>query len=163
MRRTNLSKSNCPVARAMDSIGDWWTVLIVREALRGQTRFNEFQTSLGLAKNILSTRLKSLVANGILRKVPAPEGGPRSEYHLTEKGRRLRVVLTALRQWGEDNLFVTDEPMMTAVDSRQRPIGRLQLLDVDGKRLEPADIRIVESRKGRAHPAPSRTRTPRAR
>src|ERR1700760_90364 len=90
MRRTSLRDEICPVARTLDEIGDWWTLLIVRDAFNGLKRFNEFQGSLGMAKNILSARLRMLVANGILEKRAADDGNARGEYHLTQKGRRLR-------------------------------------------------------------------------
>ena len=158
MRRTSLGDAICPIARSLDEIGDWWTMLIVRDAFQGKKRFSEFQASLGLAKNILSARLKTLVGNEILQKRPAPDGSPHGEYHLTEKGRRLRLVLVALRQWGEDNLFVDGEPMMLALDPRNRPIARLQLLSEDGKRLEPGDIVVSPGRKGSGRATAAKTR-----
>ena len=158
MRRTSLGDAICPIARSLDEIGDWWTMLIVRDAFQGKRRFSEFQASLGLAKNILSTRLKTLVGNGILHKQPSPDGSPRGEYHLTEKGRRLRLVLIALREWGEDNLFADGEPMMLALDPQHRPIGRLQLLSEDGKRLEPEGIVVSRGRKGSGHATAAKTR-----
>ena len=152
MRRTSLGDAICPIARALDEIGDWWTMLIVRDAFLGKKRFSEFQASLGLAKNILSARLKTLVGNGILQKQPSPDRSAHTEYHLTEKGHRLRLVLIAVRQWGEDNLFATGEPMMLALDSQHRPIARLQLLNEDGKQLEPGEIVVSRGRKGEARP-----------
>ncbi|MDN5681867.1 MAG: helix-turn-helix transcriptional regulator, partial [Ewingella sp.] len=74
MKRTRMDDSVCPATRSLDLIGDWWTLLIVRDAMIGLTRFSEFQRSLGAAKNILSTRLKSMVAEGILRIEPAADG-----------------------------------------------------------------------------------------
>jgi DNA-binding HxlR family transcriptional regulator len=158
MRRTSLGDAICPIARALDEIGDWWTMLIVRDAFQGKRRFSEFQASLGLAKNILSARLKTLVGNGILQKQPAPDGSAHGEYHLTEKGRRLRLVLIAVRQWGEDNLFADGEPMMLALDSQHRPIARLQLLNEEGKRLEPGEIVVSRGRKGNPRPLAPKTR-----
>jgi DNA-binding HxlR family transcriptional regulator len=145
MRRTRLGKASCPIARSLDEIGDWWTMLIVRDAFHGKKRFGEFRQSLGLAKNILSSRLRALVANGILEK---RAGDARhGEYHLTEKGRELRVVLTAIRQWGEENLFAEGEPMIVAHDRSHRPIPRLRLTDQEGRPLEPEEIMVTEGRK----------------
>jgi DNA-binding HxlR family transcriptional regulator len=158
MRRTSLQNAPCPIARSLDEIGDWWTMLIVRDAFQGKKRFSDFRTSLGLAKNILSSRLKTLVGNGILQKQPSPDGSPHNEYHLTEKGRRLRLVLLALRQWGEDNLFADGEPMMLALDRQNRPIARLQLLNEDGKRLELGEIVVAPGRKGSARATATKTR-----
>lgn len=100
VKRTSMGEALCPIARSLDEIGDWWTLLIVRDAFHGLTRFSDFQKGLGLAKNILSARLRTLVANGILEKRSSADGNGRTEYHLTQKGRRLRLVLIALRQWG---------------------------------------------------------------
>jgi DNA-binding HxlR family transcriptional regulator len=149
MRRMSLGGADCPVARSLDEIGDWWTLLIVREAFHGRRRFGEFQKSLGLAKNILSTRLRKMVADGILELRPAADGGAHKEYHLTAKGLRLRLVLVALRQWGEDHLFEPGELMTVMVDKQSgRPIGRLRLTTRDGKALEPTDVLIKDGRAG---------------
>ncbi|WP_266182041.1 winged helix-turn-helix transcriptional regulator [Dyella humicola] len=147
MRRVSLMEATCPIARALDEIGDWWTLLIVRDAFGGMTRFSEFQKSLGLAKNILSERLRTLVANGVLEKRPAADGGARSEYHLTEKGRQLRVILFALRQWGEDHLFEEGEEMMLARDRGNLPIARLSLVNAAGESLAPDDIVVAKGHK----------------
>src|SRR5271154_4427394 len=91
MRRKNLDGAICPIARTLDVIGDWWSLLIVRDAFLGKRRFGEFQTSLGLAKNILSTRLRKLVSHGILEARPASDDSAYQEYALTEKGRSLCI------------------------------------------------------------------------
>ena len=144
MRRTNLSEAPCPIARSLDALGDWWTLLIVRDALRGSRRFGHFQKNLGLARNILSARLKQMVANGLLEQRPAEDGGAHSEYHLTEKGARLRLVIAALRQWGEDNLFESERPSTTMIETATgRPIGRLQLMSEDGRPLRLDEVSVV--------------------
>lgn len=109
MRRKRLIQDPCPIARSLDVIGDWWSLLIVREALTGTCRFSDFQQHLGLAKNILSTRLRKLVAQGVLETRPSADRSDHHEYHLTEKGRRLQPVLLALWTWGKENLFQQDE------------------------------------------------------
>jgi DNA-binding HxlR family transcriptional regulator len=148
MRRTKLGRALCPIARSLDEIGDWWTLLIVRDAFHGARRFGEFQRGLGLAKNVLSVRLRKMVADGILEIRPAADGGAHNEYHLTEKGLRLRVILVALRQWGEDNLFDDGEAMTVMVDKANgEPIGRLRLTARDGRVINPLDVEI---KKGRA-------------
>ncbi|VTM54202.1 HxlR family transcriptional regulator [Klebsiella pneumoniae] len=90
MKRTRLENSCCPIARSLDVIGDWWSLLIVRDALRGVRRFSEFQKNLGIAKNMLAGRLKMLVDEGILRLQPASDGSAWQEYVLTDKGRACR-------------------------------------------------------------------------
>jgi DNA-binding HxlR family transcriptional regulator len=145
MRRTNLAAETCPIARSLNEIGDWWTLLIVREAFHGLRRFSEFQKCLGLAKNILVTRLRKMVSDGILERRPTSDGSGHSEYHLTEKGLRLRVVLIALRQWGEDNLFEEGEPMKVMVRKNTGdPIGRLRITARNGRPIGPLDVEVKD-------------------
>jgi DNA-binding HxlR family transcriptional regulator len=160
MRRTSLKTSRCPIARSLDIVGDWWTLLIVRDALLGARRFGEFQGNLGMAKNILSTRLREMVAAGIMEVRPAEDGSAYSEYHLTEAGRGLRVVLLALRQWGEENLFGPGEPMMIEVDkAKGEPLRHLEVTSQDGRTLTPAEVAVKEG--GAPEPAKSSRRTSR--
>jgi DNA-binding HxlR family transcriptional regulator len=137
------------VARPLDAIGDWWSLLIIRDAFDGLRRFGEFQKSLGLAKNILSARLHNLVEHGIMDVVPASDGGPYQEYVLTEKGRGLFPVLVALRQWGEAFFFSPEESHVVLVDKKSgRPVRRLELRAQDGRRLDWDDT-VVRKRGGR--------------
>ena len=125
-------------------IGDWWSLLIVRDAFLGQRRFSEFQKSLGLAKNILCVRLQKLVARGVLTTGPASDGSAYQEYRLTDKGRSLYLVLVALRQWGERNLFKKGELDLLLVDRETgRPVKPLELRSQDGRLLGPADLRTM--------------------
>jgi DNA-binding HxlR family transcriptional regulator len=101
MRLTSLSGLNCSIARTLDVVGEWWTLLIVRDALRGATRFDEFRDSLGMARGVLSSRLRKLVDQGILSRRQYSEHPPRYEYTLTEKGRALAPVVMALMTWGD--------------------------------------------------------------
>ena len=141
MKRTRLEESTCPVARSLDIIGDWWSLLIVRDALRGIKRFGEFQKSLGIAKNMLTTRLKLLVDEGILRLQPASDGSAWQEYVLTDKGRALQTVLVALSQWGNEFLFAENECGTVLVDNEQRkPLRKLLLIADDGRELTPEEI-----------------------
>jgi len=141
VKRTRLEESTCPVARSLDIIGDWWSLLIVRDALRGIKRFGEFQKSLGIAKNMLTTRLKLLVDEGILRLQPASDGSAWQEYVLTDKGRALQTVLVALSQWGNEFLFAENECGTVLVDNEQRkPLRKLLLIADDGRELTPEEI-----------------------
>lgn len=141
MKRTRLEESTCPVARSLDIIGDWWSLLIVRDALRGIKRFGEFQKSLGIAKNMLTARLKLLVDEGILRLQPASDGSAWQEYVLTDKGRALQTVLVALSQWGNEFLFADNECGTVLVDTEQRnPLRKLALIADDGRELTPEEI-----------------------
>ncbi|HEV3328790.1 MAG TPA: helix-turn-helix domain-containing protein [Acidimicrobiales bacterium] len=101
MERKSFSDMDCSVAQCLEVVGEWWSMLIVRDAFFGVTRFDDFQRSLGISRNVLRQRLEHLVAAGILKKVPYSEHPPRSEYRLTDKGRDLWSVLTAMRQWGD--------------------------------------------------------------
>lgn len=141
MKRTRLENSCCPIARSLDVIGDWWSLLIVRDALRGVRRFSEFQKNLGIAKNMLAGRLKMLVDEGILRLQPASDGSAWQEYVLTEKGRALQTVLVALSQWGNEYLFAEHECGTVLVDSEKRkPLRKLALIADDGRELTPEQI-----------------------
>ncbi|UPZ26562.1 helix-turn-helix transcriptional regulator [Streptomyces sp. LRE541] len=141
--RTRFDDSDCPVARSVDAIGDWWSLLIVRDAFDGSRRFGEFQRSLGVAKNILATRLRTLVDGGVLESVPASDASAYREYVLTPKGKSLFPVIVALRQWGEQNFFAPDEPHSQLVDRRQgQRLRPLEVLSADGQRLNSEDTTV---------------------
>ncbi|XNS21520.1 DUF4111 domain-containing protein [Serratia ureilytica] len=145
MKRKSLEDAPCPVARTLDVIGDWWSLLIVRDAFDGVTRFSEFQKGLGMAKNILTTRLRALVTHGVLEIVPAADGSAYQEYVLTEKGRALFPVIVGLRQWGEDHLFAEGEAHSTLVESDSgRPVPRLTPIGNAGQTLTPLNTRVVK-------------------
>lgn len=146
MKRKCLEDSECAVARSLDVIGDWWSLLILREAFAGHRRFSEIQKNLGVAKNILSARLRKLVADGIFEQVPAADGSSFHEYELTEKGRGLSIVLMALRQWAESYLCEAQPAQYVFVDKtkgkRVKPIG---LHTTDGRKIKPQDVKLVEA------------------
>ncbi|WP_028935060.1 winged helix-turn-helix transcriptional regulator [Pseudonocardia spinosispora] len=132
-------RAECPVARTVDVIGDRWSLLIVRDVLDGIGRFSELQRSLGLAKNILATRLRDLVAQDILELVPAADGTAYQAYALTRKGRDLFAVMVALRQWGETYLFDEDEPHSVLLDNAtQRPV-KLHVTDAHDRPITADD------------------------
>lgn len=143
MKRTRIEDSFCPIARSLDIIGDWWSLLIVRDALAGITRFGEFQKHLGIAKNMLTSRLKLLVDEGILQTQPAADGSAWQEYVLTDKGRALQIVLFALAQWGNEWLFAEGEPTSVLVDNlSRRPLQKLALVAEDGRTLQPDEVAL---------------------
>jgi DNA-binding HxlR family transcriptional regulator len=151
-KRKSFARDLCPIARSLDAIGDWWSLLIIRDALRGLRRFGEFQRSLGLAKNILTARLAKLVAHGIMKRVPAADGSAYREYVLTEKGERLLLALTALGQWGEASLFAPSEKRGVICDRRTgEPLPPIELRGRDGRLLGTGDtvLRVVERGRGR--------------
>jgi DNA-binding HxlR family transcriptional regulator len=92
---------DCPIARALEVVGERWTLLIVRDVLDGLRRFDELQSSLSVARNVLAARLDRLVEEGVLERVPYSERPRRCEYRLTAKGRELEPALAALRRWGD--------------------------------------------------------------
>jgi DNA-binding HxlR family transcriptional regulator len=101
MQFTSLTEWNCSIARTLDVVGGWWTLLIVRDAFRGTTRFDDFHASLGMARSVLTTRLRKLTEQGVLERHAYSEHPPRYEYHLTEKGRALFPVIAAMIEWGD--------------------------------------------------------------
>src|SRR5436190_13953382 len=135
MKRKAFQEDACPVARSLEAVGDTWSMLIVRQAFAGDRRFGEFEKSLGVAKNILTVRLRKLVALGVLEQVPVEA---HHEYALTEKGRGLYLVLTAIRQWGEGCGGPAD---YTLVDRRDRkPVKPLAFHAHDGRELGAGDM-----------------------
>jgi DNA-binding HxlR family transcriptional regulator len=101
MRRTSFAGMNCSVAGALEILGEWWTMLIVRDAFMGVRRFEDFQRRLGIARNVLTTRLQKLVGAGILERRRYQERPTRFEYRLTDKGLELYPILVSLMQWGD--------------------------------------------------------------
>jgi DNA-binding HxlR family transcriptional regulator len=101
MLKRDYTGQDCSIARTLEIVGERWTLLIVRDAFLGLTRFDEFQQSLGIARNVLTERLNLLVDEGILERVRYSERPERHDYQLTQKGRDLRLVLAGLRQWGD--------------------------------------------------------------
>src|SRR3984893_18776186 len=98
VKRTSLEQAECPIARSLDALGDWWSLLIIRDGFLGERRSGEVPKTTGLAKNILTVRLRALVERGILTRAPASDGSAYQEYLLTPKGRGIFPVLVALRQ-----------------------------------------------------------------
>ena len=137
VKRTSFEKAECPIARSLDVLGDWWSLLIIRDAFLGLRRFGEFQKNIGLAKNILTVRLRALVDQGILTTAPASDGSAYQEYVLTPKGRGVFPILVALRQWSEE---FSGEPQgfsTLLVDrGKGRPVRKLELRSEDGRLLQ---------------------------
>ena len=104
-RTADYTRERCAIAATMEIVGDPWTLLILRDAFRGVKRFEQFQEGLGVARNVLAARLKSLVAHGVMRTRPYSERPPRHEYVLTAKGRDLSPVLLTLSEWGDQHVY----------------------------------------------------------
>ena len=103
MKKVSFSEMECSVAQSLEVIGEWWTLLIIRDAFMGVTRFDDFAKRLGIARNVLTARLDKLVDAGVMDRVPYEEGErPRFDYRLTDRGRALWPVITTIRQWGDE-------------------------------------------------------------
>jgi|SRR6478672_6530574 DNA-binding HxlR family transcriptional regulator len=153
VKRTSLEKAECPIARSLDVFGDWWSLLIIRDAFLGIRRFSEFQRSIGLAKNILTVRLRGLVDQGILKTEPASDGSAYREYVLTPKGRGVFPVLVALRQWSEEFSNNSGGFKTLLVDrNKGRPVQKLEIRAEDGRLLADGDTEL------RPNPAVQRRR-----
>src|SRR6478609_9527823 len=143
VKRTSFENDDCPIARSLDAIGDWWSILIIREALFGVSRFGEFQKNIGLAKNILTVRLRALVDQGILKTAPASDGSAYQEYVPTPKGRGVFPIMVALRQWAEEFDAHPEEIATILVDREKgRPVRKLELYSQDGRLLGAADTAL---------------------
>jgi len=128
MERTAFSRMTCPIARALDRVGEWWSILILRDALHGLTRFDQFQESLGIAPNMLSRRLKALVEAGMLEQRLYCERPPRHEYILTDRGREFRAVLVALYAWGSKH-FSPEGASVLLVDAETGRVADPVMVD----------------------------------
>jgi DNA-binding HxlR family transcriptional regulator len=142
--RHRFGRERCSVARALEIVGDWWTLLVVRDAFLGARRFRDFAENLPIARNILTARLDHLVDHGVLARVDVGVHGTRFEYELTAMGKDLVVVMTALRQWGDRWIFGDgNEPVLVLDRRTHRPIPRLRLVDERGRSLRGSDLTVV--------------------
>ena len=144
MGRKRFSDMNCGIGQALEVLGDWWTLLIVRDAFFGVRRFGDFEQSLGIAKNILSARLQHLLRHDILERVDVGSAGRHYEYRLTDKGEALLPVLTALREWSDEWVFGRGHEPVIFQDRRTgRRIPKLRVTDADGRPISRRDLRAV--------------------
>jgi len=143
MKRKTFSDMNCSVARALDQIGEWWSLLIVRECTFGTTRFDQFQERLGIARNILAGRLKRLVEVGILERVALGDGERAAGYRLTQKGEDLFPVLVALLQWGDKwGLAENGPPVKLVEHGSGKALGPVGPASSSGRPLGLRDVRF---------------------
>ncbi|MCR9213441.1 MAG: helix-turn-helix transcriptional regulator [Proteobacteria bacterium] len=143
MSRTDLKKFDCSVAQTLDQIGEWWTLLILRDAFHGIKRFDDFQEQLEISPTVLSARLQSMTKNGILEKRKSKTDGRAFEYVLTEKGLDLYPVLLTLMAWGDKYSPNAAGPRMELLDKKTgRPIQSIHVLSEDGRRLSAKDVYV---------------------
>jgi DNA-binding HxlR family transcriptional regulator len=141
-----VTQQTCSIARSLEVLGERWTFLILREALSGTTRFADFRAALGVAPDVLSDRLATLVAAGVLEKRPYREPGTRARdsYHLTPAGRELQVVLGALQQWGDEHRPYEPGPTVVRRTADGRPV-RVGFVDDEGREVSPDEVRFVRT------------------
>jgi DNA-binding HxlR family transcriptional regulator len=141
MERKSFADMHCSVAQCLEVVGEWWSMLIVRDAFLGITRFDQFQERLGISRNILNQRLARLVDEGILQRVPYSEHPPRYDYRLTAKGRDLWPVLTAMRQWGDKHAAPDGPPLEVVHKACGKVSQAVMTCSACGERLTARDVR----------------------
>ncbi len=143
MQHKSLDDTQCPIARSLARVGEWWSILILRDAFNGLTRFDQFQKSLDIAPNMLTRRLNALVESGLLERRRYSERPPRDEYVLTERGLDFRPVLWALLTWGNKH-FAPEGAAVLLVDSETGLQADPMLVDrVSGREMRSPGFRSV--------------------
>lgn len=148
--RHHILSKDCGIAAALEVVGERWSFLILRGAFNGLQHFEEFQSTLGIARNILSNRLVRLVDNGILERCPDPSDRRKVAYGLTERGRALLPVLVAMRQWGETWVSGTPSRVVLVDRLTRRPVAPIEVRSADGRALHLGDLDWVERSETRA-------------
>jgi DNA-binding HxlR family transcriptional regulator len=155
MERKSFAEMDCSVAQCLEIVGEWWSLLIVRDAFLGVTRFDDFQRRLGISRNVLHQRLDHLVDAGVLEKVPYSTKPPRSEYRLTSRGKDLWPVLTAMRQWGDRHAAPDGPPVEVVHVACGSSAPTEMVCSSCGERVNARDVSVV--------PGPGRSASPLAR
>lgn len=146
MVKCSFAHMNCSVARALDILGEWWTMLILRDMMLfgGSRRFEQLREGLGISRNILTERLKRLVDEGLAEKLPVSDGAKRHEYRLTEKGWDLMPIMVAMSQWGHKWRADPENDIVDFVEvATGKPLPPVLVRDENGRALGPADILVV--------------------
>jgi DNA-binding HxlR family transcriptional regulator len=143
VERKSFSDMHCSIAQCLEVVGEWWSLLIVRDAFLGVTRFDDFQERLGISRNVLNQRLARLVEADVLAKVPYTDHPPRSDYRLTDKGRDLWPVLTMMRQWG-DKYAAPDGPPLELIHKACGHVSDARMICSScGEGIGPSDVRAM--------------------
>jgi DNA-binding HxlR family transcriptional regulator len=147
------TNARCSIARSLEVLGEKWTLLVVREACWGRTRFSEFRSALGVAPDVLADRLATLVEVGVLERRPyRVEGGrQREEYVLTPAGEDLRLVLAALNTWGDQHHPAAAGRASTFVEAATGEPVSLSFVAPDGRRVEPGEVSVVRTLTAAEH------------
>jgi DNA-binding HxlR family transcriptional regulator len=144
MRKASFADMNCSIAQSLEIIGEWWTLLILRDSFLGIRRFDDFVERLGISRNILTTRLDKLVDAGILERRPYDTGRGRYDYLLTDKGRALWPVMTTLRQWGDEWILgAGNEPVLLEHRDHGHTTTAQLTCDVCGEPLDARSVRAI--------------------
>ncbi|MDE2583643.1 MAG: helix-turn-helix transcriptional regulator [Rhodospirillales bacterium] len=143
MQRTSFGNMHCPIARSLERVGEWWSILILRDAFYGLARFDEFQKSLGVAPNMLTRRLNALVEAGLLERRRYQERPPRYEYVLTARGRDFHPVLLALLAWGNRHFAPEGASVQIARADTGAPVEPMVVDRATGRRIAGPDYIVV--------------------
>lgn len=143
VERKSFAGLHCSVAQCLEAVGEWWSMLIVRDAFLGVSRFHEFQERLGISRNILNQRLTHLVQHGVLQKVRYSEHPSRYEYRLTAKGRDLWPVLTAMRQWGDQHAAPDGPPLQVIHERCGEVTDAVMTCSGCGEQLAASEVRAI--------------------
>ena len=141
MERKSFAGMHCSVAQCLEVVGEWWSMLILRDVFFGVSRFDELQRRLGISRNVLNQRLTTLVDSGVLETIPYSDHPPRYDYRLTDKGRDLWPVLTALLRWGDKYAAPDGPPLRMKHKNCGRISEAVMTCSSCGEPLELADIR----------------------
>jgi DNA-binding HxlR family transcriptional regulator len=148
VERKSFEDMPCSVAQCLEVVGEWWSMLVIRDAFLGVRRFDDFQSRLGIARNVLALRLAKLVDAGVLAKQPYQDNPPRYDYVLTDKGRDLWPVLTTMRQWGDRHAAPKGPPVRV----KHRGCGKVSAFELHcaccGEPVTSADVLRLERGKG---------------
>jgi DNA-binding HxlR family transcriptional regulator len=141
MQRKSFEGMNCSIARSLEEVGEWWSLMIVRECLQGSRRFDEFQERLGIARNILTARLERLIEVGVMERYECGERANTFGYRLTPKGEELYPVIVALSQWG-DRWLPHEAPVKMVDNESGLPIEEIAVKNAYGRKLSYKDVRM---------------------
>jgi DNA-binding HxlR family transcriptional regulator len=143
MQRKSFSEMQCPIARGLEHVGEWWSILILRDAFRGLTRFDEFSESLSIAPNMLTRRLSALVEAGLLERRRYNERPPRDEYVLTERGRDFRPVMLAMLIFGNKHFPPDDRHVQIVNTETGKSVDPVLVDPATGRRVDGPGYKVV--------------------
>src|ERR1700743_3801953 len=144
MQHKGFEQMQCPIARSLDRVGEWWSILILRDAFKGVARFDQFQKSLGIAPNMLTRRLDTLIESGLLERRQYREKPPRYEDVLTERGRDFRPVLWALVAWGNKHFPPEGKTIVLVNAETGEEVDPVMVDSRTGRVMRPPEYKVAE-------------------